>query len=409
MTSDTVGQDVLRVLVHTPEPTSSPALYVDALVEALTECGIGVTVVCPADHDTLLHFRSNPLVRTMESCARHIDPSLGIVGKIRSNARFLISSCWTLVKASRSGDIVNFQYALHLPFSSIFFLCAWLRGCRVVFTAHDPLPHKWLFPAPLRWLERAALGLNYRLSESILVHSEAGKRAIASHYPASAGKVSVIVHGPYKFTKAVQPRIRGEELNLLLFGALRENKGAHLAIQAVQRVHRGGGDVRLTVAGRVLNRKEQAYWDSCRTLIDEYPAPIHLLERFIPDEELPELFSANDCFLLPYDNFHSDSGVAFMALANGRPFLATPAGGLAQMMMDSKAGIRIEVPTVDAVEDAIRTALAMGPERLSEMGAAGEEWVMRECGWAKVASQMRAIFVSVRSASPTLRPSVVKA
>ena len=37
-------------------------------------------------------------------------------------------------------------------------------------------------------------------------------------------------------------------------------------------------------------------------------------------------------------------------------------------------------------------AVEMGPEKLAEMGRRGQEWVLRECGWPKVASQMREVF-----------------
>jgi len=314
-----------------------------------------------------------------------------------------------LVAAARKAAIVNFQYVMHLPFSALFFLCAWLRGCRIVFTAHDPLPHKWLLGKRLRWIERSALAWMYRVSDVIVVHSEAGKRTILDNFPVSESKVEVIVHGPYKLNAPVPVGPKSDVLQLLFFGALRENKGVHLAIQAVQRLHQNGVGVMLTIAGRVLNRKEQEYWDNCRKLIDDYPEPIRLMERFVADEELPELFANHHCFVLPYGNFHSDSGVAFMALANGRPFLSTNAGGLGRMMEDSKAGIRIESASVNDVEIAIQKAVTLGPEKLRAMGAAGEAWVMQECGWPKAASQMRAIFAAVSSGGVALAASAIKA
>jgi glycogen synthase len=385
----------LSVLIHTPEPTSSPALYVDALVEALTGAGSEVMVVCPADHDSLDRFRENPLAKVKLSRARRIDTQVGIAGKVWRNGSFIVSSCVALMSAARSGDIVNFQYVMHLPFSALFFVCAKLRGCRIVFTAHDPLPHKWLLYPKLRWLERAALGWMYRICDAVLVHSEAGRKAILSNFRVAECKVKVIVHGPYKLSAALPASEQSETLDLLLFGALRENKGAHLAIQAIQQLFREGVRVRLTIAGRVLNRKEQHYWDECRKLIDRCSEPIRLEERFIRDDELPALFAAHDCFVLPYANFHSDSGVAFMALSNGRPFLSTVAGGLGHMIEASHAGIRIESPSVDDVIAGVRKAVVLGPKRLREMGVAGEAWVMQECGWPKVASQMRAIFAEV--------------
>lgn len=384
-----------RIFVHTPEPTSSPALYVSGMLGALTADGVHVHLVCPSDHQALPEFESNPLVTVHLSAPRKIEPRLGMLGKLWRNGVFLFSSCWVLFTATRKSDVVHFQYAMHLPFAALFFACAWIRTCNVVFTAHDPVPHKWLLSPRLRWIERGALAWMYKVSDVILVHSEAGRRTILGIFQVDPEKVRVIVHGPYELGTGALPTPKSEQLEVLMFGALRENKGPHLAIQAVQRLYQQGVGVRLTVAGRVLNRKEQDYWDNCRKLIEQCPEPIHLIERFIPDQELPALFSANHCFILPYGDFHSDSGVAFMALANGRPVLTTPAGGLGQLLTDSQGGLRIESATLDAVEDTIRKAVDLGPQRLEEMGRAGMNWVLQECGWPKVAIQTREVYESL--------------
>ena len=187
------------------------------------------------------------------------------------------------------------------------------------------------------------------------------------------------------------PAPHSEYLEVLLFGALRENKGAHLAIEATQLLHCQGLPIRLTIAGSVLNRKEQGYWEACRKLIAACPQPVRLLELFIPDEDLPELFGACHCFLLPYTSFSSDSGVAFMALANGRPIISTKAGGLGSVL-EKSGGLAIEQPTTAAVATALERAVRLGPEALEKLGRAGQAWVLEECGWMKVARQTRQIY-----------------
>jgi glycosyltransferase involved in cell wall biosynthesis len=155
-----------------------------------------------------------------------------------------------------------------------------------------------------------------------------------------------------------------------------------------------GVPLRLTIAGRVLNERERAYWERCRVSIAAMPEPIQLIEEFVPEEKLPELFSRCHCLVLPYGAFYSDSGVAYLALANGKPLLATEAGGLGELLKASKGGILISEATVDAVEVAIREASEMEPGQLERMGREGTEWVLRECGWPKVASQTRKLYES---------------
>src|ERR1019366_9055584 len=108
-------------------------------------------------------------------------------------------------------------------------------------------------------------------------------QTIRKNFPESGGKVRVIEHGPYELEAKLLPPPQSGTLELLLFGALRENKGGDLAILAVQRLFKAGLAVRLTIAGRVLNRKEQAFWDRCKGLIALCPEPIRLIAEFIPD------------------------------------------------------------------------------------------------------------------------------
>jgi glycogen synthase len=402
------GFDKHRVFLHTPEPISSPALYVEALSRALTEEGIPVHVVCPGNHQALEALESNPLITVHPTVARSTDDRHGLLRKLLVNLQFLLSSLAVLFRSVRPGDIVHFQYSLHLPFGALFFLCARIRACKIVYTAHDPLPHKWMMPKKLRWVERCALAWMYRVSHTTIVHSEAGKRTILENFGESSAKVRVIVHGPYELGVGLLPMPNSDRLEVLLFGALRENKGTHLAIEAVQQLYRQGVRVRLTIAGSVPNRKERNYWDRCQELIRQCPQPMRLIEGFIPDEGLPKLFASCHCFLLPYTQFFSDSGVAFMALANGRPIVGTKAGGLSALLRESNGGLLIEEASVDAVCAALRQAVALGPEHLDHLGREGRAWVLRECGWPKVARQTLQVYwrsAGLRPGAPGLEAS----
>lgn len=387
-----------RIFLHTPEPASSSARYVAELARALTHLAVPVHVIGPTNHQARAAFERNPLITFHPSGRRSTSTRDSFVSKIFENARFLLSSCSVLLRTVRAGDIVHFQFVLHFPFGALFFLCALLRRCKIVFTVHDPLPHKWLLPISLRRLEIGALAWSYRSSDVLLVHSESGRRVLQQHFPRVADKIRVIVHGPYELDSLDLALPRSSFLEVLLFGSLRENKGAHLAIAAIQQLHGEGAPIRLTIAGSVLNRKERAYWDRCRDLIAQCPDPIRVIEKFIPDEDLPELFENCHCFLLPYTHFSSDSGVAFMALANGRPIITTKVGGLASLLESSRCGVPIHEPTVSSVASALRAAVNLGTERLDQLGRAGKAWVLEECGWPKVASQTRQVYESLRGA-----------
>jgi glycogen synthase len=381
-----------RIFLHTPEPISSPALYVRELCRALVAQGTFVHLICPENHEARESLEHDSMVEVHAAPKRSMKREHGAVRKVFENLRFLASSCVTIWRNADNGDIIHFQYALYFPFGPLFFLFARIRGCTIVFTVHDPVPHRWKTPRWLRWLERGALAWTYDVSHVLIVHSEPGKRALEQQFKQGASKIKVIVHGPYELGAGHISMPKSEYLEVLLFGALRENKGPHLAIEAVQQLYREGVRVRLTIAGSVLNRKEQGYWTRCRELIGNCPQPIRLIEEFIPHGRLPELFGRCQCFLLPYTQFFSDSGVAFMALANGRPIICTRSGGLEWLLDASGGGMTIEEPTVEAVAAALRAAVSLGPDRLDQMGHAGRAWVLEECGWPKVARETRHLY-----------------
>ncbi len=76
-------------------------------------------------------------------------------------------------------------------------------------------------------------------------------------------------------------------------------------------------------------------------------------ERFIADDELPALIADCHAMLLPYTGGNSESGVAALALANGRAIIARNVGGLSTLLSAADLGIAIEAPTPQAVEHAI--------------------------------------------------------
>jgi glycosyltransferase involved in cell wall biosynthesis len=259
-------------------------------------------------------------------------------------------------------------------------------------------------PKKLRWVERGALGWMYHVSDTIIVHNELGKRTILEQFGGNSTKIKVIVQGPYELGVGTLPMPKSEFLEVLLFGALRENKGAHLAIAAIQQLYKEEVPIRLTIAGAVLNRNERSYWDCCQEMIQRCPQPIRVIEGFIPDEQLPELFANCHCFLLPYTQFFSDSGVGSIALANGRPVIGTKSGGLAALLQASNGGVIIEEASANAVATALRHALRLGPEQLDEFGRAGRAWILRECGWPKIARETLQVYSAQKFVAPVVTP-----
>ena len=225
----------------------------------------------------------------------------------------------------------------------------------------------------------------YNLSDRVIVHSKAGFQTVTKEFSVPAEKLAVIAHGPFSLPSRVGGPSQSDSLNVLLFGSLRENKGIHLAIQAVENLVRQGIPIRLTIAGETPNGKEAAYWSSCERLLAESSAGIELTKRYIKDEEIPGLLAQSHCILLPYTAFSSDSGIAALALSNGKPLIATLSGGLGELLCAAELGIAIQEPTVAGVQEALLKAWQAGPDELRRLGRNGADHILGNCSWAVAA------------------------
>jgi glycosyltransferase involved in cell wall biosynthesis len=381
-----------RVFVHVPEPTSGAALYVAQLVEALASVEPCVALFCP---DNFVYKKEVAAAGAgvIELGGRGISHA-GLLARVYRNLRFFAVAASRQWKATSRGDIIHFQFPPHFPLGLIPFLLARTRGCRIVFTVHDPLPHRWLYPPRLRFLEVGMRRYACNLSEVLVVHNKAGREILIRQFGQTPEKIEVIPHGPMNIGKRLPAKAPdAAELRLLLFGSIRENKGIHLAIEAVRRVNASSGlRVRLTIAGQEENSADRLYWHTCLESIAQAPEMFEVIHRYIGESEVPELVERHHGLLLPYTGFVSESGVAALALTHARPILGTRAGGLGELMENSGAGVVIPAATVDGIVAAVENALKAGKDELAVMGQRGAEFINRERGWGAIGRKTAAIY-----------------
>jgi glycosyltransferase involved in cell wall biosynthesis len=158
---------------------------------------------------------------------------------------------------------------------------------------------------------------------------------------------------------AERARLGDPDLVLCCFGAVRPYKGVDVGIEALARVD-PALSVRLVVAGR--------FWEGR----DDFEAQVRRLglenrvefrDRYVSNEEAALLFASSDAALLPYRSA-SQSGVAALAFAHGRPVIATRVGGLPAAVRDGEDGLLCAPEDPDALARAIER-VAVERERLA--------------------------------------------
>jgi len=293
------------------------------------------------------------------------------------------------VALRRESDRLYFANAGHWPQIGIYLLAAKLCGFKTALLIHDVLPHRMILPAALRGLERAGLRLVYSFADRLVVHHDGAVADLAALGVARRDKISVIPHGLFDLPALpVRAKVENDQLRLLLFGQIRANKNILPAIAAVQSLRAQGHEVLLRICGKASAR-EADYLAACRAAIAQRPDGITLEDRFIAESELPALVGWSDAFLLPYGEFYSQSGVAMLALANGKPIIASKSGGLADLLTDGENGVEITTSPSDSISEAaivaaIRRSKALGHDGLSALGRRGRDRLIDSSSWVVV-------------------------
>jgi glycosyltransferase involved in cell wall biosynthesis len=148
----------------------------------------------------------------------------------------------------------------------------------------------------------------------------------------------------------VAPRSTDEPLKLLFVGRLQRVKGALALVEAC--LGADSPDWRLTMVGGDTNTAPLG--QSMRAAIELMAAGDERIEMLdpLPHQELQARYAEHDVLVVP-SAFECWSNVALEAMRAGLPVLATPVGGLSEIVEDGVTGWRID--GTNAV--AIRTAL----------------------------------------------------
>ena len=248
-------------------------------------------------------------------------------------------------RAASRADLLVFPWITAFQALSLRTLLATRGDTPAVALVHNALPHeRQPFDRPLtRWiLERV---------DGVLVHSEGVARELASF---ARVKRTVNVAFPPILDLEATPLPGTPPLRLLFLGFVRPYKGLAVALEALSVLRERGRDVRLTAAGD--------FWEPIETWVERVDAlglsdRVDLRAGYVSDEEMGALLARHHVLVAPYPSA-SQSGVVPLALAAGRPVVATRVGGLPEQVEGGLNGV--------LVEPGDAAAFAAGVERVAD-------------------------------------------
>ncbi|MEO8374114.1 MAG: glycosyltransferase family 4 protein [Sphingomonas bacterium] len=370
--------------------TAGAGLFAQELAKGLIEQGVGVIFVSPRTDFSFLETDQDALVRLRPP--RELGPGSAKPRRAIVSIGRMIGSALSLLRARLSTRvfIITIPDPLIIAIPVLFLLR--LTGAKLIVIAHDPLPHAWMLPARLRVFERGAHSLFFRTASVIVVLSEPTRTQFIAAHPGISAPVHVIEHGVFTMKTFSPPPGTGQ---LLLFGTIRRNKNVLGAIAGAAAARRSGVPVRLIVAGEA-HREEAEYAAACAHLAAQHREAVSLRMHYVEDDELAELFAESDALLMPYGDFHSQSGVALLAASNARPIIATNAGGIGALIAEGMPAITIAQPAgPEEISAAIRAFYDQPIESWQSRAVQYREVTLERRSWRSIAGEYAALAKSL--------------
>ncbi|HSX35237.1 MAG TPA: glycosyltransferase family 4 protein [Candidatus Saccharimonadales bacterium] len=260
-----------------------------------------------------------------------------------------------------------------------------LMGMRIVWTAHNVLPHE----SQGNYGVRTTRYLTH-IAASIIAHSPQTSRELAGMGITAAKKITLIPHGNYdgvyaaNFTRTQMRANLGIQPNdtaILFFGLIRAYKGVEELLQAFEQLQRPG--VRLIIAGECQDS------GLAKTIAKAARKNKHIsfINKSIPEKNVADYFAAADISCMPFKSI-TTSGSAILAATFGKPIVAPRLGALKDI--PSEVGILYEPTEPQALLHALEKILS-NKQRRAAMGRASRAYA-DTLSWDSIAAKTYKVY-----------------
>jgi glycosyltransferase involved in cell wall biosynthesis len=136
---------------------------------------------------------------------------------------------------------------------------------------------------------------------------------------------------------------------ILFFGFVRKYKGLDSLLAAMPAILRRVPDVHLLVVGEFFEDPEP-YMEQIRSGGIEHAVTVH--NRYVPNEEVAEWFSAADALVLPYHSA-TNSGIVQIGYNFATPAIVTDVGSLSEVVIDGRTGFVLKEADPESLAGAV--------------------------------------------------------
>lgn len=247
------------------------------------------------------------------------------------------------------------------------------RSFPFFYTIHDVVPHSGEYKIQGELVDQ----LLVRISHKTFVHGSHNADLFEKKYPNNY--YYTIPHGEFRFyTEYCNSSIEYKP-EILFFGRIKEYKGIETLLQAEHYISKKYTDYSMIVAGsgKVTSKQKEHIKKSDN---------IELINRYIENKEVCELFSRCRMVILPYKDA-SQTGVIPIAYSFRKPVIATQVGGLPEMVQHGKTGFLVESEKPQNLAQYCAQLLE-NKELCKKLGNQGERFSKDELNWDHIAAEI---------------------
>lgn len=247
---------------------------------------------------------------------------------------------------------------------------------KIVTTIHDLIPH----PGERNPIQTLIFNYIKRKSSRYIVLTDSFKCKVSECYGVDLNKVLVLPHAGFCFRRSdTPPDFDMIHFSILFFGRITPYKGLGVLLGAIDKIRDSIPEIKLTIAGEGELRSSET------AMIKRNSDIITLINHWISEEEIAQLFEQSDFSLLPYTEA-SQSGVAAASFGAGRTVVASDVGGL-KAQVEAGGGIVIEAGSSEELADAI-IMLYKDPQIIIAKNKEAFAYFQNELTWDASASKL---------------------
>lgn len=300
------------------------------------------------------------------------------------------------IRKHRDVGVVHIQW-LRLWIADFLFL-RWLkkRGIKVVFTAHNILPHDTGTTQYNNYCKY------YKMVDRICVHTESTKQDLHSQFGIELERIKVIPHGILATDLPEEDiKRRANELRkvyrihrgmfiLASLGVQSYYKGVDILLKLWKADEKLSTDpnVRLMLVGRNAGL-DYSVVEACENVI--------VVDEKVSNLDFQAFLELADVVLLPYRQI-SQSGVLFSAIARDKPVVVSNVGGLPDPLHIGEVGWNMDAPTEANVKSSLNYLVA-NKKMVKDMHANSVEFekVREFYSWHSISARLRKLYYELIS------------